>query len=383
MNNLENKKGLIFVTTEYFGSRVYYPESRHEIYLNPEQTQSLIDSNKDDRHIIRIDNGPCDGLSSPIKISFNLTRECNLGCKHCLSSAGKKDDMEMTTVEHFRLIDQMRNSGTFFVTYGGGEPLLHPDLFEILTYAGENHIATSLVTNGILLTESVAEKLNSANLDSITISFDGLKQNHDFIRGKGSFTKTLNGVRTLRGLCKSAKLAIRMTVNSRNIGECETVVRLAEELGMDMVRLTPLLLLGRAVHYPELLLDKAEYIKFLTEMNLTSFRIPIILPNQGDSKKWFVPPENFGCHCGKEACWITQNGDFYPCIFFGPDYNTGNLRDKSYLELWEASKRIASFCGNDTCRTCGLYEKCRGGCRARAFWETSDINAVDPLCPRH
>jgi radical SAM protein with 4Fe4S-binding SPASM domain len=392
----------VFLQEEYFGSRVYNTKTQEEHFFSLEDTETIkrvFFGNESKDHnlnkmrevllqkglltsdITEIQSRKNRGLSSPLKISLNISKKCNLRCRHCLSSAGKCEPNELTTGEYFKLIDQMREAGTFFITIGGGEPLLRSDLLEVIKYARENFISVSIVTNGTFVTREMAENLNALNLDSITVSLDGLEKNHNYIRGKGSFEKALRGINLLKEYCQSTKLAIRMTVNSRNIGECSEVITLAENLSVDIIRLTPILLLGRAKNNQHLLLSQDDYIRFLEDTQKIKSKIRIQLPNQGDDKKLFVTPEDFGCHCGKEACWITQTGDFYPCIFFGEEFKSGNLREETFLDLWDKSKKMVKLCGNDTCKQCADYKKCRGGCRARALWDRGDINAIDSLCP--
>lgn len=392
----------IFFLEEFFGSRVYNTKNQEEYFLDKGPTAIIKgmlsggrdaneESNKLNDDLIKkglltsdithIENKKRDDLSSPLKISLNITKKCNLKCKHCLSDAGSTDQGELTTKELFRLIDQMKNAGTFFITIGGGEPLLRNDIFSIIKYARENFIAVSLVTNGLLINEEIAKKLNTLNLDTITISLDGLERNHDLIRGRGNFRKTVNKIKILRKYCKTAKLAVRVTVNSRNINECNKIIKLAEKLSLDLIRLTPVLPLGRAKENQSLLIKQEEYISFLENTKNIRSKIKLILPNQKDDKKWFIDSNDFGCHCGKEACWITQTGDFYPCIFFGNNFLAGNIKKDKFLDLWAKAKSMAKFHGNPTCNNCSNYKLCRGGCRARALFEYGDINTIDPLCP--
>lgn len=319
-------------------------------------------------------------MSAPQKISLNITKRCNLRCKHCLSNAGDCDRNELTTEELFKLVDQMKNAGSFFITIGGGEPLLREDLFSVIKYARDNFIAVSVVTNGLLITKEIAQRFNALNLDTITVSIDGFKKSHERIRGEGTFSKTINKIKILRKHCKTAKLAIRFTVNSLNVDECEKVIKLAEGLSLDLIRLTPTLSLGRARENQDLLITQDEYISFLKNTQKIKSKIKLVFPNQGDGKKWFACSEGFGCHCGKEACWITQTGDFYPCIFFGDKYLAGNIKNEKFLDLWVKAKNMVKLKGNEACEKCFQYKKCRGGCRARALSECNDINAVDPLC---
>ncbi len=396
------RKNKLFFQKEFFGSRLYDAGSQKEYFLNKENTsvvekiiysgnknkvdlrgleKDLTEKNLLASEIIPVKNKEGYGLSSPQRISLNITRKCNLNCRHCFTDSGNTDKNELSTEELFKLVDQMRDAGSFFITIGGGEPLMRQDLFEIIKYARNNFIAVSLVTNGLLIDEKTAKNLGALNLNTITVSLDGLEKNHDYIRGKGNFEKAVNGLKTLKKHCRTAKIATRVALNRLNIGEYGELIKIAENLSLDLIRLTPMLLLGRAKNSRELLITQNEYISFLENARKINHGIKLVLPDQGDPEKWFVSPEDFGCHCGKEACWITQTGDFYPCIFFGDGFLAGNIRNEEFLDLWNKAKNMVKLEGNETCRNCDNYKKCRGGCRARTLSTCGDINAVDPLCP--
>ncbi len=196
------------------------------------------------------------GWEFPTRVSINITRRCNLRCKHCLSSSGLADSNELTTTELFGLVDQLREAGKPTLAIGGGEPLMRKDLFAVMARAKRNGVPVSVVTNGIFVNERIAKRMNDLELTSITVSVDGLKQNHELVRGVGSFEKTIRGIEILREWIVTAKLNIRVTVNKRNIGECPELIRLAERLGVHSIRLTPTLPLGRALKNDYLLLSQ-------------------------------------------------------------------------------------------------------------------------------
>lgn len=320
------------------------------------------------------------GLEFPTRVSINITKRCNLSCKHCLSSSGKADINELTTEEFRELIDQLRGMGSPILAIGGGEPLIRKDIFEVVGYARGNNLPVSIVTNGTLLTRRIAEKLNSLSLTSVTVSVDGLEENHDFVRGNGNFGKTVEGIKILRKYVSTSRLSIRMVVNARNIKDCSRIIGLAEDLGLDSIRLTPILPMGRAIENAYLLLSQGQYLQFLEDCHVVESKIEIVLPDQRlDLRRSRF--EGFGGHCGKESCWITQTGEVYPCIFYGEEYSAGNVREARFVDLWERCKQMSRFSGNEYCNACKVYERCRGGCRCRALWQYGDINAIDPYCP--
>ena len=392
----------IFFHEEFFGSRIYNTKNQEEYFFDKDSTaiiKKILCGNYQDNPIINkiknnlikkglltsdivyIENKNSDGLSAPLRVSLNITRKCNLKCQHCFSDSGNSDPNELTTQELFSLINQMKNAGTFFLALGGGEPLARDDLFKVIKYARENFIAVSIVTNSLLVDKEIAKKLSELNLKAIIISIDGLEKNHDKIRGKGNFKKAINKIKILRKCCPITKLAMRVILNSLNINEHRELIKLAKSLSLNLIRFTPMLLLGRATNHQDLLVNQEEYIRFLENIQNVKSKITLEFPGKNDERKWFTPPKEFGCHCGKEVCWITQSGDFYPCIFFGDNFIAGNIRNESFLDLWTKSKNMVKLCGDEICNNCPNFLKCRGGCRARALSKYKDINAVDPLCP--
>jgi len=317
-------------------------------------------------------------LKFPTRVSINITRKCNLKCKHCLSDSGKKDEDELKTVEILDLIDQLKKNGKPTLAIGGGEPLLRRDLFKIIKYARKNEVPVSIITNGLLVNKEIAQKLELLNLEYIAVSIDGLEKTHDAMRGKGNFKKTLKNIKILRKFCNNTKLAMRVTVNTLNIKDGPKLIKLAEKLLFNSIRLAPVLPTGRAKENKNLLITQEQYIQFVKNLHTIKSNIEVIFPDKNHTI--LLSNKNFGCHCGKEVCWITQTGDLYPCLFFGDNYKAGNIKKENFIVLWNKAKKLAKFCGNKICNNCKNYKNCRGGCRSRALWMYNDINAIDPYC---
>ena len=72
------------------------------------------------------------GLEAPICLTWELTYACNLACRHCLSSSGRRDPAELSTAECFGVADELQRLGVFYVNLGGGEPMLRRDFFDIV-----------------------------------------------------------------------------------------------------------------------------------------------------------------------------------------------------------------------------------------------------------
>ncbi len=366
-----------FIVNEYFGSRVYDSKNKKEYYYDKqasEQIKKMLDG-----EYKLIDQPRENQISAPLKISMNLTKKCNLRCIQCFSSSGELQAPELTTKDIYKLFDDMQKNGTFYICLGGGEPFTREDLFDILKYGKKKQLAVSIVTNGLLLNEKVLKKLNTLDVDYLWVSFEGLKENHEKLRGPGTFDRTIKALEMIKKYYKG-RTALRMSINKYNIKECADLLKIAEKYHIDLIRFTPLLSFGRAKD-KDLVINQDQYIEFLNIMkNLKSKKVTIVYPNQPNNKLW-IGTNGFGCHCGKEAIWLDEVGTISPCIFWGEKYNIGNIKKDSYMDLWEKSLKCSCIKGNPICENCKLYPVCRGGCRARSLDLYGNLDEVDPLCP--
>ena len=366
-----------YIVNEYFGIRVYDTINKKEYYYETkyvDQIKQMLDN-----QYILINHPKEKRLSAPLKISMNLTKKCNLRCIQCFSNSGIATERELSTKDMYKLFDEMEKNGTFFICLGGGEPFTRKDIFEILEYGKNKRLAISIVSNGLLLNEEMIKELNTMNLDYLWISFEGMKENHERLRGIGTFDKTLKTLELLKKFYKG-KTALRMSINKYNIDECEMLVKIGEEYNVNLIRFTPLLDFGRAKN-EDLVINGKQYIKFLKNVSqIKSQKVEIVYPNTPTNKFW-VGTNGFGCHCGKEALWIDEVGTVSPCIFWGDAYNVGNIKTDDYSELWNQSLNKSVIKGNKICETCKNYATCRSGCRARSLYAYGNLDEVDPLCP--
>ena len=123
-----------------------------------------------------------------IDLFWECTLTCNAKCKHCGSSAEKKKyDGELTTEEiksAFKQIANDMDASKILINVTGGEPLVRQDLCEVMEYAtNELGFHWGMTTNGILLNDENIQKLRKANMETISISIDGLEKTHDTFRG--------------------------------------------------------------------------------------------------------------------------------------------------------------------------------------------------------
>ncbi len=138
------------------------------------------------------------GLDAPICLTWELTYACNLACRHCLSSSGRRDPRELSTDEAKAVIDELERMQVFYVNIGGGEPTIRPDFWELLDYATEHHVGVKFSTNGVRITPEVAARLAASDYVDIQISLDGATAEvNDDVRGEGSYATAVTAMENL------------------------------------------------------------------------------------------------------------------------------------------------------------------------------------------
>ena len=174
------------------------------------------------------------------QIYFYLTEGCNLKCRHCwLAPKYQSPDKSLPVLdtELFRsVIQQAKPLGLSGVKLTGGEPLLHPQISEMLEFIRSRKLVLILETNGILCNSELAEKMALCKAPSVSVSLDGADaETHEWVRGvEGCFEAALEG---LRNLVKAGlKPQIVMSLMKRNREQIEDVVRMAESMGCGSVK---------------------------------------------------------------------------------------------------------------------------------------------------
>src|SRR5437868_7922887 len=148
------------------------------------------------------------GRRAALEASIEVTRRCPLECLHCYNNLPMGDHearkQELTTTEHFRLLDQLVEVGAFWLLYSGGEIFARKDFLEIYTYAKQKGFLITLFTNGILINEKIADYLREFPPFAIEITLYGrTKETYEALTQiPGSYDRCLRGIRLLmdRGL---------------------------------------------------------------------------------------------------------------------------------------------------------------------------------------
>lgn len=170
--------------------------------------------------------------SHPLMAHIIPIRRCNLACAYCNEYDDFSPPVALDVMKN--RIDHLGRLGTGVITLSGGEPLLHPELDDIISRIRDNGALAGLITNGYLLTESRIERLNEAGLDYLQISIDNAKPDDvsmkslktldkklQMLAGYADFHVNINSV--LGGGIRHPEDALTVTKRASDLGFTSTV----------------------------------------------------------------------------------------------------------------------------------------------------------------
>lgn len=326
-------------------------------------------------------------------LSVQLTNHCNLQCPHCWADAGRSGHRQLPLPVVRRLIDQLVESGGTGITLSGGEPLLYPDLDDILSYIG-SRLTIRLLTNGTLIDREWARRFSRHDI-YIQISMDGAcPQVHDAIRGAGTFDRSMRAIRLLQECGLGDRLNLSTTIMDANLTNLPDIIRMAEGIGVPLVRFLPLRRMGRAGRTWEdiaggLSREASEQfydsIGSLTNGNASKTDISVSCGLSGFVLN-VTESDEIWCPVGHKM-EIMENGDAYPCgLLVLPEFYMGNVFHQGLDELM-ASPGMTAACDLLTerrtigsCGACAFRNLCQGGCMGLALDHAGTVYGVDDFC---
>lgn len=334
-------------------------------------------------------------------IAWEVTRSCNLACRHCRAEAHPEPyDGELSTAEAKALVDTFPQVGRPIVIFTGGEPMMRPDVYELVAHARGLGLTCAFAPNGTLITAENAARLREAGVSRCSISIDGADAaSHDAFRGvPGAFAASLRGIGHLRDA--GLPFQINTTVTRGNLASFKRIFELCERLGAAAWHIFLLVPMGRAAGLAEEVISAEEYEDVLhwlydfrkgTSMHLKATCAPHyyrIMRQRAHEEGVPVTPETFGmdamtrgCLGGTGFCFISHVGQVQPCGYL--ELDCGNVRETPFPRIWRESRQFRQFRRQEEyagkCGVCEYHRVC-GGCRARAQSMSGDYMGEEPLC---
>lgn len=324
------------------------------------------------------------GLAAPICLTWELTYACNLACVHCLSSSGRRDPRELSPAEARGVIDELHDLQVFYVNIGGGEPMIRPDFFDLISYAVQRGVGVKFSTNGTMLTPQRARRLAGMDYIDVQISLDGTDADtNDAVRGGGSYSAARRAMDNLAA-ADFGPFKISVVVTRHNVGQLDAFRALADSYGAQL-RLTRLRPSGRGADtwdelHPTQAQQRELYQWLLDHPDTLTGDSFFHLSALGES----LPGLNL-CGAGRVVCLVDPVGDVYACPFVLHDeFRAGSIRDPGgFTSVWRESTLFTELREPQSagaCASCGSYDACRGGCMASKFFTGLPLDGPDPEC---
>ena len=328
------------------------------------------------------------GKRMPMEVSIELTHRCPLECQHCYNNLPMADksarNRELSLDEYKRLLDQIAESGCFWILFTGGEIFARADFLDIYAYAKSKGFLITLFTNGTMVTDRIANFLAEYRPFAIEITLYGAtRETYEALTQiPGSYDRCMRGIRMLLDRKLPLKLkTVPTTVNRHEVYEMQ---RMAEQdFGVDFkfdplvnprtdcsqspltVRLNPEDAVALDFHEPR---RRADYKKLVDR--------DLALPANS------FPPENmYACGGGVTSCAIDPYGHISICVLSHQesyDWRSGDFRTgwDDFLGKVRGKKRTRQT----KCDACRIHSLC-GMCAANGELEKGDAESpVEFLC---
>lgn len=343
-------------------------------------------------------------------VVWNVGRRCNLRCVHCYSHSHNEEyEGELTHEQGMDLIEDLGKFKVPVLLFSGGEPLMRPDIYELIQHAKDNGLRAVISTNGTLISQEVAGKLKDFGLSYVGISLDGLEETNDRFRGvKGAFANALKGIKN----CQAAgiKVGLRFTINKQNVEDVPGIFKLIEDEGIPRVCFYHLVYAGRGTKLVEdelsheksretvdlimdetrRLHDSGKEIEVLTVDNHCDGPYLYMRLHKEDPERAERVMEllkmNGGNSSGHGIGCVSWDGTVHPDQFWR-HHSCGNVTETPFSEIWGkptdpllAQLRDRKPLLKGRCSKCKWLNICNGNFRVRAEAITNDIWGEEPAC---
>jgi AdoMet-dependent heme synthase len=342
---------------------------------------------------------------APMLVYWEATRACELACIHCRAEAvAHRNPLELSGEEARSLLHQIAGFGgprLPHLVITGGDPLMRPDLFDLIVYGRALGLPISATPAGTRrLDEGVIAQFVEAGISGLALSLDGSDPDrHDAFRGvPGSFRWTLEGARAI--VRTGIPLQINTMVTAQTLDDLPRIYETIRDLGITRWALFFLIATGRGQALSEIMPAQSERMLNWLWSTAGSPDTPFVIKTTEahhyrriayqkmarhmDGQAIAATPvgRGFGIRDGNGIVFVSHRGQVYPSGFL--PLSAGNVRRESLVEIYRHGELFTSLRDVDRlkgkCGDCPFRAIC-GGSRARAYAASGDPLESDPLCP--
>ena len=305
------------------------------------------------------------------QLFWECTLRCDLKCRHCGSDCKmKSESKDMPKEDFLRVLDgitKKTDPHNVFVIISGGEPLMRKDIEDCGHAIYEKGFPWGMVTNAFHLTPQRFQGLLKAGMHSMTISLDGLEEDHNWMRGNDKSFQMVSQAIDMLVATKGFVFDIVTCVTRRNCHKLDEIKEFLIAKGVKRWRLFTVFPVGRAALDPMMRLSNEEFrgvFDYIKEVRKEG-RIRADYGCEGFLGNYEGEVRNrlFSCQAGVSVGSVMADGSIAACASIRADYNQGNIYKDDFMDVWEnryQKYRNREWMKKDECAKCSYFRYCQG-----------------------
>ena len=296
-----------------------------------------------------------------------ITYKCNLLCKHCYNDSNYTNDNYMNYLAIKNIYEDFFSKKIGQISISGGEPLLHPEISKVFSYAFDYKIKTQIVTNGVLLKDHILNINNNPYL-TVQVSIDGVGKSHDLLRNGKIFEIVDSNLNLLN---KNVELSINTCLNKYNLHELENIVKYAISKEVKTIAFSPLNSQGRSVINDNIHITNDELRKAIEEISNLSIKYKKVINVKPIKINYSQCPFSLSDKADVSPRIDVKGNVFLCSMFTNRMFSIGNIYNMDLSEIINSEKCkiitdfLYSFKQLIECKGCILNNICQKGCLAQ------------------
>lgn len=340
-------------------------------------------------------------------LQWHLTAKCEQKCAHCYmrDERSYKDEIEkeLSYKDCLKVLDDYlemaeKLGAATSINFTGGDPLLKPEIFDLIRESTKRGVSVGILGNPNLLTPRIAKRLKNCGLVKYQLSLDGLEKTHDRLRGrKGLFKDTLRAIDVLQR--EDIRTLVMFTLSKENSGDLIKVIRLVAKLGVSLFDFARLVPIGSGAALKDQMIKPYEYREFLLHVLEEYKRLAedgyqtyfgrkdhlwnLLYKELGLFERPLSEDKDLiygGCAIGNNLLSVLADGTIYACRRL--PIKVGKVPEQSIRDIFFNSpelNKMRKIEKMEKCGQCELLRFCRG-CPAVSFGVNGSYFAPDPQC---
>ena len=328
----------------------------------------------------------------PLSTAFELLPLCNMNCEMCYIRMSREELARQGRIgsadEWLHIAEEMKEAGTLFVLLTGGEPMMHPQFWEIYRGLRSMGMVVTINSNGTLIGRGAAERFASDLPRRVNITLYGADNDtySRLCRNPHGFEQAMAGIRLLKE--RQVPVKLNASIVPENKEDLPKLLQIADDLDLPIevnTYMFPCIRNGRNAYDPAARLSFQEAADCDIQIRRWEQKERFAAYAGEILKKWERAGESpahsrqIVCRAGKSSCWINWKREMTPCVFM--EQPAVPISGGKALEGW---RQIVAACAGiqlaEACGTCPKREICQR-CAAAAYWETGEFGGVpEYLC---